>query len=589
MSPKYRNRQPLRGTLAIHTRFICSLLCLLSTIVFASSVVAQTTDPGFRSNLLTDEMRFPYQALVLNDGASVHSGPDSVHYATDRLEQGQLVDVHRHDPGGWCAIRPIEGSFSLIPESAIEVVGDNTGKLTADGVQAWVGTRLGPVENPMWQVKLRKDELVKLLGEVSWPSPEGHSTIWYQIAAPAGEFRWIKMSDLQLPADQRLSTKSSTSQIESEEPARAPVQQTFTRQLPSGESQPGSQPDSSSDKWLNAGPGQKQMQPIQTRPNRASRVETEIASNSAPSISRTNLVESEGSDPGVRLVQGTEGIVNHGWRPASKPFGNRAQIASRTISNFENPTSAPRSYAPPTIPDANVFAEPIGNRSTNSANRRIGDSENARFAEVGSNIAQQSYESTYDVTPKIASAPSRPVSAPRSTEPISRGDYRMQNPSSRLLAVDIELSKEMGARQPEDWQLDNLSRQTQEIISRPTGKLEEANAKLLAQKIENCRRIQVQHKTAFAPNARSKADQFYNQSYDATGWLNELVRDNGSSESTYVLQNDQGNITHHVSAADGVDLKAHLKTRIGIVGRRGYHRLLKMDHVLAQKVIPLRD
>ena len=47
---------------------------------------------------------FPYQAIVLKNDASVRSGPASVHYSTEELPQGATVEVHRHDPGGWCAI-----------------------------------------------------------------------------------------------------------------------------------------------------------------------------------------------------------------------------------------------------------------------------------------------------------------------------------------------------------------------------------------------------------------------------------------------------------------------------------------------------
>ena len=108
-----------------------------------------------------DELDFPYEALVLNEKAMVRSGPAFVHYATDRLSQGDKVDVYRHDPGGWCAIRPPAGSFSLVPQSAIENMGDDIGKVIVETAQAWVGTRLGVAENPLWQIRLKKDEFVE--------------------------------------------------------------------------------------------------------------------------------------------------------------------------------------------------------------------------------------------------------------------------------------------------------------------------------------------------------------------------------------------------------------------------------------------
>lgn len=146
-----------------------------------------------------DDPKFPYQAFALRDGALVRSGPGPTHYATDELTQGQVVEVWRDDPGGWYAIRPPRDSFSLIPQSAVEILDDRRCRVTEPGLQAWVGTRLGPVENPLWQVQLNEGEELVILGEVSWPSPEGHSLLWFQISPPDGEFRWIHRDDLQFP------------------------------------------------------------------------------------------------------------------------------------------------------------------------------------------------------------------------------------------------------------------------------------------------------------------------------------------------------------------------------------------------------
>lgn len=143
---------------------------------------------------------FPYQAIVGAQSAAVYSGPDEVHYATDELPSGEVVVVYRHDPNGWCAIRPPAGSFSLLPEAAVEKLEDGVGVLIQDQVQAWVGTRLGSVDKPLWQVKLQADEEVEIIGEASWPSPDGHSTIWYQISPPSGEFRWVRIADLKIPS-----------------------------------------------------------------------------------------------------------------------------------------------------------------------------------------------------------------------------------------------------------------------------------------------------------------------------------------------------------------------------------------------------
>ncbi len=151
------------------------------------------------SNLNAQEYELLYAAIVAVDGAEVHSGPGSVHYATHRLDQNEIVEVYREDPGGWCLIRPPAKSFSLIPASSVTMLSEDVAELKLDGVEALVGTILGPVEKAMSQISLAKGSRVAVLGEVKWPNPEGKPIVWLQIEPPSGEYRWIRMADLQLP------------------------------------------------------------------------------------------------------------------------------------------------------------------------------------------------------------------------------------------------------------------------------------------------------------------------------------------------------------------------------------------------------
>ena len=190
-------------------RRACSI-CIFAILLLS----AEANVSAQNKSLNVTDFDFPYQAIVRRDNTEIFSGPASVHYKTDKIAQGEIVQVYRHDPGGWCAIQPNQGSFSLIPEAAVEIVGDNLGEIMQDNTQAWVGTRLGSVEKPLWQVKLEAGEEVEILGEASWPSPDGHSTIWYQIAPPAGEFRWVRFADLQTPpTDTRPVADAQTSEL----------------------------------------------------------------------------------------------------------------------------------------------------------------------------------------------------------------------------------------------------------------------------------------------------------------------------------------------------------------------------------------
>ena len=138
----------------------------------------------------------PYAGFINSDQVAIRSGPGQVHYATTYLKQGEHVEVWRHDPGGWCAIRPPDGSYCLVPARQVEMTGEpGVGRISQEGVLAWVGTNDGSVNDFMWQVRLHLDELVEVLGE-STDAPRGNSvpieTAWYKIAPPAGEFRWVQ-------------------------------------------------------------------------------------------------------------------------------------------------------------------------------------------------------------------------------------------------------------------------------------------------------------------------------------------------------------------------------------------------------------
>jgi uncharacterized protein YgiM (DUF1202 family) len=159
------------------------------------------------------EQSFPYKAYATADDVEVHSGPGSNFYPTDKLQKGQMVEVYRRDAGGWCAIRPPEGSFSWISGRVLKLQDDNLAVVNQDDVAARVGSRLSEVRDVI-QVRMRKGELVEIFN--SKEVPIGKSQVWYKIAPPSGEFRWIseKYIDKEKPRDVVRTTRSSESVAE---------------------------------------------------------------------------------------------------------------------------------------------------------------------------------------------------------------------------------------------------------------------------------------------------------------------------------------------------------------------------------------
>jgi len=134
--------------------------------------------------------QFPYVAYVEQREAYVHSGPSQRHYPTDRLQVGFAVEVFRHDPDGWCAIRPPVESFSWIPVHQIRLLDQHSARVIADQAVVRVGSRLSTSRSAV-QVMLKAGERVELLD-----GPPDPSSREVRVAAPAGEFRWIAAKHL---------------------------------------------------------------------------------------------------------------------------------------------------------------------------------------------------------------------------------------------------------------------------------------------------------------------------------------------------------------------------------------------------------
>ncbi len=137
------------------------------------------------STTIAADKTFPYRAYVNSRDVYVRSGPGRDYYPTEKLQPSTPIEVYRHDPGGWYAIRPTEKSYSWVSSRYIKPAGDGLGEVTRDKVASRVGSVLSNVRDVI-QIRLEKGELVEIRDEVNF----GGQT-WYKIAPPAGEFRWI--------------------------------------------------------------------------------------------------------------------------------------------------------------------------------------------------------------------------------------------------------------------------------------------------------------------------------------------------------------------------------------------------------------
>ncbi len=138
----------------------------------------------------------PYTAYVTASEAFAMSGPGMVgEYRTERLERGQRVAVYEQVPG-WCAIRPPHGAHSWIDGRYLEAINADTARIKIAKVPSFIGSSLQS-RRDKYQVTLDAGEMVQVVAVT-----ETSAGIWYKIAPPAGEFRWVSSAELgRDPAD----------------------------------------------------------------------------------------------------------------------------------------------------------------------------------------------------------------------------------------------------------------------------------------------------------------------------------------------------------------------------------------------------
>ncbi len=136
-----------------------------------------------------EEIDFPYRGFINADDVYVRSGPGQNYYPTQRLRHGDVVEVYRHDPGGWYAIRPPIDSFSWVSAEFVEPGEGRMATIKGDHVVARVGSAFSDIRDVI-QIRLNNGEPIEVFEARRIGTGESAQT-WYKIAPPAGEFRWI--------------------------------------------------------------------------------------------------------------------------------------------------------------------------------------------------------------------------------------------------------------------------------------------------------------------------------------------------------------------------------------------------------------
>lgn len=152
-------------------------------------------EPSPKQPLVLKENKATLLFVVAQD-ATLRSGPSDDYYPTARIALGETVEAHLRTDKGWVGVRPPKGSFSWVPaKDAYLLPGGRVIEITEPSAVSWIGTELGSAKQYRWQVELQPGEQLAVLGE-STIQTDGRDALWYKIAPPSGEFRWIHESAL---------------------------------------------------------------------------------------------------------------------------------------------------------------------------------------------------------------------------------------------------------------------------------------------------------------------------------------------------------------------------------------------------------
>ncbi|MEI8227541.1 MAG: hypothetical protein WCH77_04690 [Planctomycetota bacterium] len=186
--------------------------CSVTTVV----LIALGMSPAARAadNAVESKAPFPAAVKVAAAHTYLRAGPSDDFYPTERIGHGQAVEVWSVDTegSGYCAVRPVAGSFSWIRAADVDeearlgeqpanvptaaARGSYTGVIVADGAVSRIGSQLNDLRH-VAQVSLEAGERVEVIDQVRIAAGR-HAGLWARIEPPAGEFRWARLADLEL-------------------------------------------------------------------------------------------------------------------------------------------------------------------------------------------------------------------------------------------------------------------------------------------------------------------------------------------------------------------------------------------------------
>ncbi len=171
----------------------------------------------------------PQREFVVVNNAPVRADASDRNDPATLLPRGTAVSIFIRKSNGWCAIRPPVGSFSWVAARYVSM-DPKTGAtfINHDDPASWIGSDQTD-RRLAWQIRLKKGESVRVLDTKSVVTDSsGVVQPWCKILPPNGEFRWIHASQLSStePAQIDTTAVAATATPPSIEPAQLPADPT---------------------------------------------------------------------------------------------------------------------------------------------------------------------------------------------------------------------------------------------------------------------------------------------------------------------------------------------------------------------------
>jgi hypothetical protein len=577
--------------------------------------------------------RPPYVGYITADNVDARSGPGDEYYATMRLSRRDRVEVYRHDPGGWFAVRPPQHSFSWVSGEFVRRTGD-TGEVIGDRVIVRVGSQLDNTRDVI-QMRLNRGETVQILGSKEFDDGAG-PRVWYQIAPPPGEFRWVHgryVSSQPLEpehaapqhdrhehadwdhadpdhaqsdhAETDRDAERSRSEVDDEPLREADERRRHSRDDEDyADERDERDTDERDDREADA--EHEDSRRAKRRSNQAGDDVADAADDpQTPTVrvSRRRPADEadaddyesvDGRERGSDLDSDSEAAYDPDSRAARRERARRDRLrAAAAAEAAEARLEAERDRADPNRAERERSGDALDREPTDRA--RGGD-RRSRSAEAGDadheRDAADRDEASEEGTWRTRGGRRRDSDQSADLRPGASTDERFQ---AEIDELDLELSA-MVAQEASEWNFTNLRARGEAMLTRGQTALERGRVRRVLTKLERFADIKERLDSAaniaadtqrlnapLAAAASQSRGPHMRPEFDGTGRLARVQSDRAGVPA-FALTDTSGAVRYYVTPSPGTNLQHYVGQEVGINGTLGFLPELNTQHVTARRV-----